>query len=304
MNRHIQVYTIDSFSLEGADSTGNPAGFVVNENLTETEMRAIATAVGFSETAFVSPIIDTDSDADFKVRFFTPNEEVDLCGHATIGLFAGLYQLKQIAAGRYIQETKAGNLRVDVGSDGEIMMEQASPKMGECYAPELIAASLGLETGDIRTDLPCQAVYTGLLDLLIPVKNIETLERIQPDDEAITRISQAFGVVGYHVFAISESKPLETNNAKAALKPVKTAARCRNFAPLYAIPEEAATGTSNGALAAYLSAYGIAPETTPKVFEFIQGVEMGRPSQINAQIDTEGVVWVGGTACHLNVKSL
>ncbi len=302
MHKTIKVYTIDSFSLSGEAQTGNPAGFVVDlPELEETEMKMIAAAVGFSETAFIVPIHSTEADkgdksdktADFKVRFFTPTDEVDLCGHATIGLFSGLYQLGRLSAGNYIQETKAGLLMVKIAADGQVLMEQASPQMGAVYKPSQIAESLGLSPNDIRTDLPCQAVSTGLLDLLIPVKDVETLERIVADDEAIAKISSEFEVVGYHVFAL-------TNETGKNAETIATL-RCRNFAPLYGIPEEAATGTSNGALAAYLNVY--MPRLGDR-FEVTQGVEMQRPSQINAQIDDEGKVWVGGYACHLDHQTV
>lgn len=301
MKKNIEVFTIDSFSKTGEASTGNPAGFVLwdltadsaADWLNEEEMRAVAEAVGFSETAFVSPC----DAADYQVRFFTPNEEVDLCGHATIGLFSGLYQLGRLKPGSYTQQTKAGRLQVKVSNDGQILMEQAKPHLGAVYKPEQVAASLGLSSEAIRTDMPCQAVSTGLLDLMIPLRTVADLEAIQADDQAITDISRAFGVVGYHVFA-------EVSAGESAV----TQLRCRNFAPLYAIPEEAATGTSNGALLAYLNAHGQAIEDSvqtlqpTKAIQVIQGVEMGRPSQINAEMDSSGTVWVGGYACHLDKK--
>jgi PhzF family phenazine biosynthesis protein len=310
MKREFNVYTIDSFAKVGEVKTGNPAGFVlmadlksipnintaqidelVETALTEQEMRNIAEAVGFSETAFVS----ASKKADFCVRFFTPTDEVDLCGHATIGLFSGLYQLGVIKEGVYTQETKAGLLSVKIQTGGQVLMEQAAPLMGSVYSAESVAKSLGLVPSDICEELPCQAVSTGLLDVLIPVKSVETLSRIQPDDEAICNISRAWGVGGYHVFALTA----ESENTPQTSPLQGLFARCRNFAPIYAIPEESATGTSNGALAAYLKHY-----LKPVVdrYEFTQGVEMGSPSQINAEIDKDGKVWVGGTACHLGRK--
>lgn len=78
----INAYTLNSFAK--TKEGGNPAGVVTNaDSLSEEEMRKIAAVLGFSETAFVLK----SNAADFKVRFFTPNEEVDLCGHATIATF-------------------------------------------------------------------------------------------------------------------------------------------------------------------------------------------------------------------------
>lgn len=79
----IKVYKINAFAKTAIG--GNPAGVVVNaDELSENDMKKIAGIVGLSETAFV---MKSDV-ADFRVRFFTPTEEVDLCGHATIGTFS------------------------------------------------------------------------------------------------------------------------------------------------------------------------------------------------------------------------
>ena len=81
----VKVYILNSFA-ETAEG-GNLAGVVFHaDSLTEVDMRKIAAKLGFSETAFVM----ASDKADFRIRFFTPNEEVDLCGHATIGTFFGV----------------------------------------------------------------------------------------------------------------------------------------------------------------------------------------------------------------------
>lgn len=287
------VYTIDAFAKPGGSKTGktgNPAGFVdlrgTNIDLPEEVMKAIAKAVGFSETAFIR----TSKHADFSVRFFTPSDEVDLCGHATIGLYAGLFKLGLVEAGSYSQKTKAGTLKVIIDEEGKVLMEQAAPILGERYTDKDIALSLGLDLEDLHPTLPIQAVSTGLLDLMIPLKDRSILEKINKNDEAVTKISQKYGVVGYHVFAVGE--PQEDGIARAY---------CRNFAPLYAIPEEAATGTSSGALAAYMQEQGVCP-AGPQRFKFRQGVEMGCPSVIEAMIDEKGTVWVGGSAANLSKR--
>lgn len=287
------VYTIDAFAKPGGSKTGktgNPAGFVdlrgTNVEMPESVMKGIAAAVGFSETAFIR----TSKHADFTVRFFTPNEEVDLCGHATIGLYAGLFKLGLIEEGTYSQKTKAGTLTVVIDAEGKVLMEQAMPKIGETYTDKAIALSLGLEVEDLHPSLPIQAISTGLLDLMIPVRDQSVLEKIHKNDEAIAVLSKAFGVVGYHVFALGE--PQEDGIFRAY---------CRNFAPLYAIPEEAATGTSSGALAIYLQQHGVAGAGA-QAFKFRQGVEMGCPSVIEAFIDEAGKVWVGGSAANLSKR--
>lgn len=301
-NNSFLVYTIDAFAKTSSQTTGsrnkpitstrtgNPAGFVdlraQRPHLSDETMLAIAAKVGFSETAFMY----SSSEADFRVRFFTPSDEVDLCGHATIGLFSGMYQLGLIEPGSYVQKTKAGKLRVEIDEKGAVLMEQASPVFDKRLSLEEkaeVAKSLGLSPEALHDSLPCQKVSTGLMDLLVPLKTKEALAQIQPNFEHITDLSRQHEVVGYHVFYLDPE-------SEAPLK-----AQCRNFAPLYAIPEEAATGTSSGALAAYLQQQGY---QQAKDFKFKQGVEMDCPSEIMAHIDENGTVWVGGMAANLKSR--
>lgn len=301
-NNSFLVYTIDAFAKVGSSTsgsrnkpqtsmkTGNPAGFVdlraQRPHLSDETMLAIAAKVGFSETAFIY----SSSEADFRVRFFTPSDEVDLCGHATIGLFSGMYQLGLIEPGSYVQKTKAGKLRVNIGERGEVLMEQASPVFDKILSPEEVlevAKSLGLDPNEIHPSLPCQKVSTGLMDLLVPLRSKEALAQIEPNFDHITELSKVHNVVGYHVFYVDE-----TSEAPMV-------AQCRNFAPLYAILEEAATGTSNGALSAYLQKHGF---SHCQDFKFKQGIEMSCPSEIAAHIDEKGVVWVGGMAANLKSR--
>jgi PhzF family phenazine biosynthesis protein len=261
----ITAYTINSFAKTAEG--GNPAGVVLDaDKLSEKEMRRIAGIIGFSETAFV---MQSDC-ADFRVRFFTPNKEVDLCGHATIATFCVLAAIGCIKPGRYYQETGAGILAVEIKDDGTIMMNQNKPVFYEEVSREEMSHSLNISCLDLPEELPVQIVSTGLRDIMIPVKGIDVLNSIRPDFDEIASISKKYGVVGYHVFS------LKTLNGSAA--------HCRNFAPLYAIPEESATGASNGALACYLYKYGKISSNDAVNIAFEQGYSMRKPSEILASL--------------------
>jgi PhzF family phenazine biosynthesis protein len=106
------IYVLSAFVKDGQG--GNPAGVVLNaEALSVNQMKEIARTLGYSETAFVSP----DENANFQIRYFTPNEEVDLCGHATIAVFSLLSQKGLIQSGTHLIQTKAGQLHVQVKGD-------------------------------------------------------------------------------------------------------------------------------------------------------------------------------------------
>ena len=128
------------------------------DSLSENDMKKIAGILGLSETAFVMK----SELADFKVRFFTPTEEVDLCGHATIGTFFTLLNEGYIKPGNYTQETKAGVLNVEVKKDLSIMMNQTPPNFYEVIDKSEIADSLNINIDEIHEKLPVQIVSTGL----------------------------------------------------------------------------------------------------------------------------------------------
>lgn len=286
--RQPKVYTLNAFAK--TRHGGNPAGVVLDaETLSESLKQKIAKRVGFSETAFV----EKSAAGDFKLTFFTPTQEVALCGHATIAAFSLLFELGRIKAGSYRQETKAGILGVEVSEDGTVFMEQTLPSFEKAIDPSDISHSLGIGLDSFVPELPVQIVSTGLRDIIVPIATLRELFAIRPDFEEITRVSREHGTVGYHVFT------LETQRGSTA--------HCRNFAPLCGIPEEAATGTSSGALACYLFKHGkIAPEQTHKLI-FEQGYCMRRPSEILVRLETEKKkirrVQVGGKAMATREKN-
>ncbi len=289
------VYQVDAFTE--IPFGGNPAGVVPDAaGLTARQMQQIARELNVSETAFI--IKQKDELADFHVRFFTPTQEVDLCGHATIGAFFVLAKKGYIRGDREIkvikQKTGAGILPVEIyfGIDEveHIYMTQAKP---ECvFSLENIgelAEIMGIKKEDIGLEgmeaVP-QGISTGLLDIIMPVKKLSTLKRIHPDWNALAAYSNRLGVIGVHAFS------LETEEKDSTLA-------CRNFAPAAGINEEAATGTSNGALGAYLIQNNIIPWNGVHTLVCEQGYYMDRPSKILVNLEgskEDLVVKVGGKA--------
>lgn len=274
----VKAYRLSSFAKTAEG--GNPAGVVLEgDGLSEKQMQEIASRVGYSETAFVSK----SNCADFKVRFFTPNSEVDLCGHATIAVFSLMRQKRLIADGIYTQETKAGVLCIII--DETIYMQQTMPEFFDMLSAKELVQCLGISAGAFDEQLPVQIVSTGIKDILVPVRSMDVLEQLQPDMKAIELLSQKYDVCGLHVFTV------HTDSSSTAA--------CRNFAPLYGIPEESATGTSNGALACYLNQYNKLSADSD-VFVFEQGNFMNMPSLIQVKLEKRGdellKVWVGGKA--------
>ncbi len=276
---HMKLFIVDAFS--SSPFGGNQAGVVLlgeNEQFpAEETMIKIAAELRYSETAFVKQ----KSRRDFVTRYFTPCSEVNLCGHATIATFSVLENEGIVQNGdECVNSTLAGDLRVIIGED--ILMEMAKPEMIE---KELDTETLYKIMGASPHDtLAPKVVSTGLPDIILPVSTLEELDSLAPDMEELSRISEHYGVVGVHAFAIADDD---------------STAHTRNFAPLYGVPEESATGTANGALAQYLHLEGIAKKGEKCIF--IQGEKMGRPSGISVEITANGEIYVGGSA-HIIAK--
>lgn len=253
---------------------GNPAGVVLlDEEVFPQEklMLQIAAELRYSETTFVR----RHSEKEFTLRYFTPMAEVELCGHATIATFALLHQEAGLS-GHCLYHTKAGDLSIEVGT--KVMMQMATPRIvATIEDTEAIYRALGVF--NFQPSLPVQIAYSGLPDLMIPLPNVATLQALKADMAAITSITQQHEAVSFHVFALSDDGHT---------------AHVRDFAPLYGVPEESATGTANAALTHYLQKNGCIPAAGD--FTFLQGEAMGRPSVVATRVTADGTIYVGGTA--------
>lgn len=274
----MEAYVMDAFSARLFG--GNQAGVVLPDRpLDDAVMQQIAAEFKHSETAFVT----VEPDGSVTLRYFTPAGEVELCGHATIASFALLRKLERIGDGIAAAHTKAADLRIEVRGD-TVWMDMAPPcwlrELTEQELPPLYAA-YGLTPADRPEGLLPAIVSTGLADIMMPVRDRDTLLRAVQNEAAVTALSRQYDVTGVHMFCPGDG----------------CTAYCSNYAPLYDIPEECATGTSNGALTYYFYRHGMVRPEEENVF--LQGEHMHRPSEIRSRLYTDGgavTVRVGGRA--------
>lgn len=279
----VDIYAAAAFSKD--NKGGNRAGVVLGRSeLTSVQKAAIAKEMGYSETVFV---LDSDK-ADFRLQYFTPTEEVPLCGHATIAAFSTLKLLSMLDKPEYTIETEAGILNIYIKEDSLILMEQNCPAYLKILDSDIFTGCI--QKGYIDHRFPIQIVSTGLNDIMLPVDSAEHLKRLSPDFERIANMTKEKEAVGVHAFTL--------------IKESDVTAICRNFAPLYGINEESATGTASCALACYLFKYY--KQQPQYVFE--QGHNMGEISRIVVNIlyheNVIDSVFVGGYGYLLGKRSL
>lgn len=286
MERKIFIY--DAFTLE--KFKGNPAGVVFDaDDLSENQMQNIAKELNFPETVFIF----FKSNDIIRVRFFTPKEEINLCGHATIAYVTALIENKKIkivdGENKIYVKTNLGIFPIIIEMDKSkiknIMMYQDSPQIDrdKIFSVQKIADLLGISEEEIDKNIKIVKAYTGVWDLMIPVKNTEILSSLVPKMNEISKFSKENDIISFHIFTLT-----------------KDGVEVRNLAPVVNIPEEAATGTSNGALAYYLYNIGILEKE--KVLKIKQGKSLNRESEIYSKIIFEKdklEVLVGGNAVKL-----
>jgi len=244
--------------------TGNQLAVVESAGaLGDEEMQVVAREMDFSETTFVESRTDP-----YRVRIFTPEAEVPFAGHPTLGT-AHIVR-ERVADGRpeeVVLDLNVGEVPVEVRErDGRetLWMTQQPPVFGETLTHDRLAGVLGLSADRFGTDWPVQVVSTGLPTVVVPLTDREALTDIDLDRGAYDELTAGREAKLVHAFCADPREP-DTDLA------------VRMFAPAYGVPEDPATGSANGCLAAYLArhAYFGSGVVDARVE---QGHELGRPS--------------------------
>lgn len=272
------LYQIDSFTKERF--AGNPAGVVINaDNMDENTMQKIAREMNNSETAFIFD--EKPGEYDVHVRFFTPQMEVPMCGHATIAAHYVLAVERMLPSQRLIQKVGVGCLPVDIikqNQDYKIVMTQGDIQFEEPLNQllrEKIELALGIQERDMIENAPIQIVSTGHSKVFIALNSFETLKKLTPDFSRLTEISQQIKCNGYLVFAPQSPK------ADCLIS-------ARMFGPAMGINEDPVNGSSGGALGAYLIQHGLLLPTDgqKKVnFKVYQGFSVGRKGIVEVEME-------------------
>jgi len=276
----VRALLVDAFTVEPL--AGNAAGVVPDASgLSVPQRQAIARELSVSETAFLG-----ESDvADYRIQYFTPTQSVDLCGHATIGAFAGLAQAGGLDAGTYDVETAVGVIEVTVADDGTVWMTQDDPSIRRVDLDrERVAETLGVRPSaltDLADELPLAVASTGLRWLAVPVAYLSHLGDVDPDPDAVAALAESVDAVGLYPFTF------DTLDGDAHL-------HARAFAPGAGVEEDPVTGTAAGAAGAFLRHVGAFDGDLPEELVIEQGHYVDQPGRV--RVRARDRIQVGGRA--------
>jgi trans-2,3-dihydro-3-hydroxyanthranilate isomerase len=240
------------------------AVFTESGNVADEEMQKIAREINFSETTFIGSNVEVDG--GFPVRIFTPASEVNFAGHPVLGTaFIINKYIKKEPAARITLNLKVGNIPVTFHGD-ILWMQHQQPIFGKSLEKDMLAKLLDLENEDIQDNYPIEEVTTGLPFAIVPLRNRSALKRAKVNQDLYQAFIQQTWAKGILVFC---PEAYETQQDLAS----------RVFVDYLGIPEDPATGSATGCLAAYLVNHGMFGKGEIAM-TIGQGYEIGRPSEL------------------------
>lgn len=277
----MQQYILSSFVSKSGG--GNKAAVVFDDyGFSEQQMLSIAKRNNFSETAFID-FRKSDSNR-FNIRYFTPAEEVDICGHAALASFYILKQLGYLSDSIAYHRNKAGELKVFI-EENIILIEMKKPEIVMELDKKIILETVDIDSNRIIADESgmISVISTGLRDIILEVDSLDTLRNMNIKRDSMIEVCRRYNLIGMHVVS------RETIEADSDFC-------CRNFAPAVGIDEESATGTSNASLIYYIMKNSKKFDYD-KTYKIEQGYFMNSPSNIYVKADKiSRSIFVGGTA--------
>ena len=263
--KNLSFYFVDVFAEE--KYAGNQLAVVRNaRGLSAFQMHRIANEMHFSETAFI--LSDEKRNGGYEVRIFTPTSEVPFAGHPTLGTaYVIKHNVSDEITDEVILNLKVGQIPVafkrEKRNEETLWMKQIRPTFGKTLDAAKVSAMLNLSVQEIDSRYPIQEVSTGLPFVIVPLKTLDAVKRVRIDKDEHLKLAKETQA---EILVFSPETYRKENNLNV-----------RVFVDLYGIPEDPATGSANGCLAAYLSRYKYFGDDAVDV-RVEQGCEIGRPS--------------------------
>jgi PhzF family phenazine biosynthesis protein len=261
---------------------GNPVAVILDAGgLGTQEMQAIAGWTNLSETTFVLP--PTSREADYRLRIFTPRNELPFAGHPTLGSAHAILEAGRATPredGRLVQECGMGLVALTVsGADTDRRLSFELP-------PAKIGALGKADLNDLETILGCKpkvepgVVNVGPVWIIAQLEDADTVIALRPDLAKLAELERRLGVTGVTVFGAHRS-------GDAAIE-------VRTFAPSSGVNEDPVCGSGNGSVAAFLWERGLLP-SSGKDYLATQGRCVGRNGRIAVNFDAKGGIRIGGS---------
>jgi trans-2,3-dihydro-3-hydroxyanthranilate isomerase len=255
----LRYHVVDVFT--DRPLAGNPLAVVLDaDRLSTRRMQAVAREFHLSETAFL--LAPDVRGADYRLRIFTPDQELPFAGHPSVGTAWLLARLGRIRPGRVVQSCGAGRLPLQVAADGgPVTLAGGRLTVSRQLEPAPLLAAVGLRASDLVGPPPRRA-GAGL-----------EFEYLCVHDPAVRRsgpqLDRFAGVTGTGVFVFS----LDGLDVHA-----------RMFTGSPNLPEDPATGSAALGLGGWLVAEGVAVADGETGYTVRQGAEMHRPSRLECTV--------------------
>jgi PhzF family phenazine biosynthesis protein len=291
MDHQVRVVSVFASGPDG----GNPAPIVVDAaGMTDADMQHVARSHGH-ESGFVFPA-PAGSACDFEFRFWVPNHEMSMCGHATVGALWLMERMGRLAGDSFTVLTRSGRVEARIGARTPqgthtpqgARIEISQPAGTVAPLPDAdrsradIAEVLGLHADDLAP-LPVQNAATSRVKTLVPLKSVTMLDSLSPDFSRIEALCLRIGSTGLYPYAVSDEGAQVID--------------ARQFPSSSGYPEDAATGIAASALAFGLLSNGIV-EASERQITVRQGRAMQRPSEISVRFRLDdgrpAGCWLGG----------
>jgi trans-2,3-dihydro-3-hydroxyanthranilate isomerase len=286
----IPYYIVDVFTEKQYGGNQLAVFLDFDDHLDTALMQQMAHEIGFSESTFIKK---NRGNRQYAVRIFMPDREVPFAGHPTIGTsYVVARFLEPTVPQQVVLELMHNNVPVDVLQpdhfpDSVLMMLQAQPVFGPQYDHSSLSAALGIPMADLDQSLPIQAVSTGLPFVIVPVVSLEAMSRIYFDARAldhwlsVAQQGSDYDAVGLFFFTPEANEPGNDYNTRML------------YLEHRQLKEDAATGSANGCLLAYLLRH-VSPVVQATVE---QGFQIGRKSYLSLEGARDGdhyTIRVGG----------
>jgi PhzF family phenazine biosynthesis protein len=260
---------------------GNPVAVVLDaQKLAGEQMQRIAAWTNLSETTFVLP--PSSGDADYRLRIFTPKQELPFAGHPTIGSAHAVMEsgFAKPRDGRLRQQCLAGEieLKIDRTADGErIFVRAPQPRVSALEAAQTrrLSTALGMSS-DTAVDF--LRVDVGVVWLVGDLGEAARVAGLQPNLDEIRKLSEETHSAGVTLFG-------RARDGRSQLQ-------SRSFAPLLGVPEDPVCGSGNASVAAFLVHTGLIREIGADYLTR-QGMEVGRDGEIAVSIENQGINFGG-----------